>query len=248
MRPLLLLVLGLAAAALPACKSVRTVTAGPRVISDGSSDYSPEREAQLKAAGQQAASSGIMGQFGGGSAFNSRFGNRDPGGYGSDGLNAMAEKMFGGNTKTSEMKSFAQTKDFLTKRYTNTRELHQKESFTQRMSSWLGRKKALTGPTATEAGRGFYDGGRVLAEKTNVNDGRTLTNRSAHESERMASSRATKDFYPAKKVIDRGADKPKIIGEGGAESKSAVQQLIKSRPRDNPATVEEIRQLLGKTN
>jgi hypothetical protein len=143
------------------------------------------------------------------------------------------------------MKSFTQTKDFLAKKYANTRELEQKESFTSRMKSWLGGKKANTDAAATETGRNYYDGERVLANKPSPSDGRTIAERAAHDSTRAA---GTRDFYPAKKVIDQGADAPKMIGEGSDREKSAVQKLIKSRPRDDPATVEEIRQLLGKSS
>jgi hypothetical protein len=241
MRFLFLLLL----CALPACQTERTVIAGPKHISEGSSDYNPQVEARSREIGQQAAASGVVGQFGTGGEGFQRLSSGDPGGYGRDGLNAMNEKVFGGNTKSQEMKSFTQTKDFLAKRYSNTRELDQKESFTSRMKSWLGGKKANTHESATETGRNYYDGDNVLANKANFNDGRTIAARDAHDSTRVA---GTKDYYPAKKVIDRGGDAPKMLGEGTDREKKAVQRLIKSRPRDDPATVEEIRQLLGKSS
>ena len=48
--------------ALPACKSVRTVTSGPRVISEGGSDYDAQKEARSAEAARQAAASGVVGQ------------------------------------------------------------------------------------------------------------------------------------------------------------------------------------------
>ena len=231
--------------ALQACKSVRTVTAGPRVISDGGSDYNAQQEARRDQFARQAAASGVEGQADqGGSNFSRRFGNYDPHGYGTEGLNAMSEQMFGGKTNTQDMKSFTQTKDFLAKRYTNTRELGQKESFSQRMKSWMSSKKANTDKLAPETGRDFYNSDKVLANKSNDNDGRTIGERSSHEQGKVAN---TKDFYPAKKVLDGGYDAPRIIGAGDKKTNDTVTRMVKSRPRDNPATVEDIRQLLGKS-
>ena len=230
---------------LPACKSVRSVTAGPRVISEGGSDYNPEQEARSAEVGRKAAASGVVGQADqGGSNFSKRFGTHDPYGYGDKGLNSMSERMFGGNTSTQDMKSFTQTKDFLTKRYTNTRELEQKESFSQRMKSWLGGKKANTSKHARETGQEFYNSDKVLANKVNYNEGRTIKGRASREDGMVAN---TKDFYPAKKVLDGGYDAPKIIASGDKKTNDSVLRMIKSRPRENPATVDDIRQLLGKS-
>lgn len=243
MRPIILL---LCVCLLPACESTRTVVAGPQNISDGSSDYNPEQEARSQEIGRQAATSGVVGQFGsGGSSFNKRFGTFDPHGYGKEGLNAMNEKVYGGKTSSQDMKSFSQTKDFLAKRYTNTGEIGQKESSTQGLRSWLGGKKANTDKLARETGQDSSESGRVLANRANDNDGRTIRERTSREADRVAT---TGDFYPAKKVLDQGADAPKIIGEGSRKTNESVTRLIKSRPRDNPASVEDIRQLLGKTD
>ncbi len=241
-----LLFLLLCVCALPACKSVRTVTSGPRVISEGGSDYDAQKEARSAEAGRQAAASGVVGQADqGGSNFAKRFGTYDPHGYGSEGLNAMSEQMFGGNTGSQDMKSFSGARDFLAKRYGDTGELGQKESATQRMKSWMGGKKANTEKQAPEMERGFSGGNNVLANKTSDQDGRTLKDRSSREDGRVA---GTKDFYPARKVLDGGHDAPRIIAEGDKKTNDAVWRLIKSRPRDNPATVEDIRQMLGKTD
>lgn len=250
MRSLLLLLA--CVCALPACKTTHTVLAGPANVGQNFSDYDPRRESQNEIIAQQASATGMTDQFGGGGKFQQRFGTADPYGYigknpdGTNriGLNAMNEKIFGGNTKTNEMKSFAQTKDFLTRRYTNTREIGQKESFSQRMTSWFSGRKANADKLARETGHAYYDGNRVIANNANRNDGRTLPGRAFREEGRVA---RTSDFYPAKKVLDKGADAPPIIGEGDKKSRDAVDRLVRSRPRDNPATVEEIRQLLGKT-
>ena len=239
--PVLLLCIGL----LPSCKTVRTVTSGPRNISDGGSDYDPQKEARSAEAGRQAAASGVVGQADqGGANFSRRFGNYDPHGYGTEGLNAMSEQMFGGNTGTSEMKSFGQTRDFLAKRYTNTGELDQKQSGSSRMKSWLGGRKANTDKSANETGRSFSGAENVLANKTSNQAGRSISPFSSREQGKTAD---TKDFYPAKKALDGGYDAPKIIGAGDKKTNASVTRLIKSRPRDNPATVEDIRQLLGKS-
>jgi hypothetical protein len=245
---------------LGACKSTRTVVAGPQNVEAGRSDYSPEKEEQTRAAGAAAASGGVVGQFGsGGDTFNKRFGSFDPGGYIQTkqdprdpkksvtvyGLNHMSEKNFGGNLNSKDMKSFTQTRDFLTRRYAGTRELYQKGSSAQGVKSWFANRKANVDRQASESGTEFSGNSRMVATKTSSSDGRTVNTRDARESGRTVQ---TRDFYPAKKVLDRGGDAPKIIGEGDKETNASVWRLIKSRPRDNPATVEEIRALLGKTN
>lgn len=251
MRPLFLLLL-LCVAALPACKTTRTVLAGPQNPEKQVNDYNPQKEAADFAAGQKAAAMGMTGtQFGGGSGWSERFGNADPYGYNRTdekgnvilGLNALSEKVYGGNTGTKDMKSFSQTKDFLTKRYSNTREIGQKESFSQRMSSWLSGKKANTDRLANETGQNYRDGARVLANKSNYNDGRTLPEKASWEEGRSAH---TKDYYPAKKVVEEGLDKPRLLGNADKDTADKITRFVKSRPRDNPATVDEIRQLLGK--
>jgi hypothetical protein len=112
------------------------------------------------------------------------------------------------------------------------------------MKSWLGGKKARTDEAAREAGPDYYAGDRVLENKAPRGDGRIVPEKSSREDGRVA---ATRDFYPAKKVLDQGADAPKIIGKGDKHTNDAVSKFVKSRPRDDPATVEEIRELLGKS-
>ena len=242
MRLLLILCL----CALCSCKSTRTIVAGPRNVGGGYNDYSPEREAQGRKAGEAAAASGVSGSFGsGGAGFNQRFGTFDPGGYGSDGLNSMSQQMYGGNTNSKDMKSFTQTRDFLAKRYSGTREFGQKTSSAQGVKSWFSNKKASAESQARESGSEYSGSSRVLANKTSSSEGRTVKGRTAREEGRTS---AVKEFYPAKKVLDRGGDAPKIIGQGDKDTNESVWRLIKSRPRDNPASVEEIRALLGKSN
>jgi hypothetical protein len=237
MRLLLLLPLLLA---LPSCETERTVLAGPQKVSAGGySDYDPnasadEMAARMSATGQT--------QAGAGSGFNERF-SFDSGGYGKEGLNIMSGKMFG-DTKTRDMKEFTQTKDFLTKRYGGgTRELEARENASGDARSWFGSRKARTDQTASESGQEFAGGSRVLDGKRSREDGRTLAERTARESTREA---RTRNFYPAEKVIEQGGDAPKMIGEGKNKEKGAVFDFIRGRDRDNPATVQEIRDLLGK--
>jgi hypothetical protein len=238
LRPLLLLPLLFF---LPSCETERTVLAGPtKVSSGGYNDYNPnasgdQMAAQMSASGQT--------QTGGGSGFNERF-SFDSGGYGKEGLNILSGKMFG-DTKTQDMKEFSQTKDFLTKRYGGgTRELEARENASGSERSWLGGRRARTDKTASEAGQEYAGGGRVIDGKRSREDGRTLTGRSAREENRAAYTRG--DYYPAKKVMDQGGDAPKMIGEGSNKEKGSVLNLIRGRDRDNPATVQEIRDLLGK--
>jgi hypothetical protein len=240
-----LLCLILCVCALTACQTERTVVAGPRNVGGGASDYDSENEARARAAGQAAAASGVSGQFGsGGSAFNQRFGTFDPGGYGSDGLNAMSQQMFGGDLNSKDMKSYTQTRDFITRRFSGTRELDQKSSSSQSTMSWFSGRKANADRTARETGAEFRGSGRRVEGKTSSSDGRVAGTKTAREDGRSAQ---TKDYYPASKAVDEGRDAPKMIGQGSKAQNDAVWRLIKSRPRDNPATVDEIRQLLGKT-
>jgi hypothetical protein len=248
----LLLLIGLCA--LTSCQTERTVLSGPTNVQSGRSDISTESLSKERAAGEAAAASGATGQMGnGGEAFQERFGNFDPGGYlGKDekgnttfGLNAMSEKAFSGNLNSRDMKSFTQSKDFLTKKYGNTREVDQKTSSAQGANSWFSNKKANTGREAYGSDKSYSGSTRTIAGKTSTADGRTTPTGNAREQGRTAT---TGNYYPAQKVLDRGGDEPKIIGQGDKATNESIWRLIKSRPRDNPATVEEIRQLLGKSN
>lgn len=254
------LILCVCAGALVSCKTTREVVAGPRNISTGNGDsYNPEREAKARAAGEAAVAAGAVDQIGqGDSAFQQRFGSFDPGGYiqtkqdskdptksvTTYGLNHMSEKNFGGDLNSKDMKSFGQTRDFLTRKY-DTRELYQKNSSAQGVKSWFSNKKANADRMAHDSGAEYSGNSRVLTNKTNSSTDRTVNTKDARENDRTA---MTKDYYPAKKVLDQGRDAPKIIGQGDKGTNESVWRLIKSRPADNPATVEEVRALLGKTN
>ena len=73
-----------------------------------------------------------------GDGFASRFRSADYGGYGSEGLNAMSLKMFDKKLGTKELRSYNQTKDFVSKRYGgSTRELEEKTSASARVKSWF---------------------------------------------------------------------------------------------------------------
>ena len=243
------------AGALSACTSTRTVLSGPQKVSAGNgASYSAESEARSTAAGQAAAASGVVGQFGQGDAsFQERFASFDPGGYIRQdpkdprktiwGLNSMSEKNFGGDLNTKDMKSFGQTRDFLTRKY-DTRELNQKNSSAQGVKSWFSNKKANADRMASESNSEFSGSGRVLSNKMSSSEGRSVATKDARESGRTVD---TKNYYPAQKVLDRGGDAPKIIGQGDKQTNESVWRLIKSRTRDNPASVEDIRSLLGKS-
>jgi len=239
---------------LTACETERTVLSGPTKINTGRSDFSADSLSRDRTTAATVATSGAYGQMGnGGTAFQERFGTFDPGGYLSKdqkgnttyGLNAMNEKAFGGNLNSRDLKSFTASKDFLTKKYGNTREMDQKTSSAQSVDSWFGNRKANASGEAYGSDKTFGGAGRTIAGKTSTADGRSTRTKDAREQGRTV---ATGNYYPAQKVLDRGGDEPKIIGQGDKATNESVWRLIKSRPRDNPATVEEIRQLLGKTN
>ena len=99
-RPLPLFLL-LLATTLPACKSTRTVLAGPQNPQLDINDYDPQKESASSVAGQQAAAMGMVGsQFGEGKGMSQRFGSADPFGYNRVdkngntvmGLNALGEE------------------------------------------------------------------------------------------------------------------------------------------------------------
>ncbi len=230
--PLLLLLL--------ACKTQRTVLAGPQKVSMGEyNDYNPNLSSDEMAA--QMAATGQM-QSHGGSGFSERFGF-DSGGYGKEGLNAMSGKVFGGSTDSKQMKDFTQTRDFLTKRYGSTKDFFTKDSSLANSRSWLANRKVSGDRAAMESGSEYTGGNRILENKANQTAGRILSNRTSREDGKSA---ITRDFYPAKKVLDEGGDAPKMIGEGTEKQNNAVWNLIKGRSRDNPTTVQQIRDLLGK--
>ena len=239
MRYLLLLPLLLF---MPSCRTERTVLAGPKKVSMGGyNDYNPnlsgdQMASQMSATGQS--------QSGGGAGFNDRF-SFDSGGYGKEGLNIMSDKVFGGSTNTKYQKDFTQTKDYLTKRYGTTKEFGTRENSAGNARSWLSRRSSTMDRAARETGERYSGGNRILDNTRNRESDRIVTNRSSREDGRSA---FTRDFYPAKKVLDQGGDKPKLLGEGTEKQSNAVWDFIKGRPRDNPATVQEIRDLLGKKN
>ncbi len=215
----------LAAALLPACESQRTIVAGPTQTS-------------LSAAS------------GGGEVDpNARFQAADPFGYqsnGSGGLNALSGKMFSGKTAQKDMRSFNQTRDFVAKRYGgSTRELGSadKQSFLQKMTSrFSGSSASESGSTSSEASKNFREQDRSVAAYTNRNQDRAANVRDFPGSDRTA---RTGYYYPAEKDAQKGFTQPKMINadKGTAEK---ITSLIMSGTNEEPATVDDIRQALGK--
>lgn len=215
----------LAAALLPACESQRTIVAGPTQTS-------------LSAAS------------GGGEVDpNARFQAADPFGYqsnGSGGLNALSGKMFSGKTAQKDMRSFNQTRDFVAKRYGgSTKELGSadKQSFLQKMTSrFSGSSASESGSTSSEASKNFREQDRSVAAYTNRNQDRAANTRDFPGSDRTA---RTGYYYPAEKDAQKGFTQPKMINadKGTAEK---ITSLIMSGTNEEPATVDDIRQALGK--
>jgi hypothetical protein len=154
----------------------------------------------------------------GGSGFYERFGGPDPRGYqdnASGGLNYMSEKMFGQEMSEKSTKSFAQTKDFMTKRYLGTRESEPATSKRGRFREWLGGKKASESESvASGTSRKFYAADRSIADRSawtkqdrSTEDGRALVGSSsvARETTRAPISR---EFIPAANALQNGRDEP----------------------------------------
>lgn len=213
-----------AAALLPACESQRTIVAGPTQTSLSASSGGGEVDP------------------------NARFQAADPFGYqsnGSGGLNALSGKMFSGNTSQKDMRSFNQTRDFVAKRYGgSTKELgtSDRQSFLQKMTSRFSGTSASESGNASEASKNFREQDRSVAASTNRNQDRAANVRDFPDSDRTA---RTGYYYPAEKDAKNGFTQPKMVNadKGTAEK---ITSLIMSGTNEEPATVDDIRNALGK--
>ena len=213
------------AALLPACQSQRTIVAGPTQtsLSDASGGGEVDPNARFQAA--------------------------DPFGYqsnGSGGLNALSGKMFSGKTAQKDMRSFNQTRDFVAKRYGgSTKDLGtaDKQSFLQKMTSrFSGNTASESDSTSSEASRNFREQNRSVATSPNRNQDRAASTRDFPDSDRTA---RTGLYYPAEKDARNGFTQPKMMNadKGTAEK---ITSLIMSGTSEEPATVDDIRNALGK--
>jgi hypothetical protein len=223
MHPATTAFLALSLLLLPCCRTERTVVAGPTKTS-------------------------LSQSFGGSEVDpNSRFQAADPFGYQdnkSGGLNALSGKMFSGSTAEKHMKEFTQTRDFVTRRYSGTRDFSraEKQSFLQRMSSRFTDASARESGAARESGQSYREGSRSLSTPASREDGRLASTSEYRDGSRMTT---TRDFYPAQKADNPRLTEPKMVNAGKAASEK-VTSMVMSRPADDPATIDDIRAALGK--
>jgi hypothetical protein len=205
-----------------ACKTQRTVLAGPTVT-------------------------GLDAQ--GPSSVDSRFGNQDPGGYNLNGrkddkvrgLNAMSEKMFGGKLQSQSEKEFAANKNFL------TREFGGKKNFAAK--TWQGEPKNKTWTDklfdtdeTSEGDMAFREGERSAVIKDSPE-----ANKIARTNEYADGTRAarTNNYRPAEKALEAGRDEPKLAS-ARSDRPSAKEKLIRDRISNSNASASEISKFLGK--
>ncbi|MES2707518.1 MAG: hypothetical protein V4726_13050 [Verrucomicrobiota bacterium] len=224
---------------LSACKSQRTVLAGPVKTSLDVQDKTGDGGAS------------------GGSGFGSRFNSVDPFGYnenasntdgkggrGKGGLNAMSEKMFGGKLQAQSKKEYTATKNFLTREYGKEKEYKAKD--------WKGGKKDnpsnwtdqlfATGENK-DGGMTFHEGSKEAATKENSAASKVAGTKEFAGADKQASG--TKNYFPAEKARSGGRDEPKLAnaqaGDHSSENDSILQRI-----KNSQATASDINKYLGK--
>ena len=222
--------LGLCLAA-SACKTQRTVLAGPTVT-------------------------GLDAQ--GWGSTDARYSNDDPNGYLQNGqkakklkkgepdttirgLNAMSEKMFGGKLQSQSQKEFASNKNFLTREYGGKKDFAAK--------TWKGEPKSRTWTDklfdtddSSETGTTFYDAGRQAMVKDSPD-----ATRMARTGDFASASRTarTSNYRPAERALEAGRDAPRLTSSKN-DSVSPGEKSIRDRIADSNASATEINQFLGK--
>ncbi|MDB6135095.1 MAG: hypothetical protein JWM59_3338 [Verrucomicrobiales bacterium] len=216
-------------ASLSACKTQRTVLAGPTVTS-----------LDIKETGSK-----------GSGGFDARFNSADPFGYnqnasnkdGKGGLNAMSEKMFGGQLESQSKKEYTATKDFLTREYGG------KKSY--KTSDWKDRGKNSPNKWndqlfATQENKdgnmAFREGSKEAGTKTFRDAGKNAATKDFNEAGKNA---PVNDYYPAEKALSDGRDKPKLANAQSGDPASQDQTILQ-RIKNSQATASEINKYLGK--
>jgi phage-related protein len=200
-----------------ACKTQRTVLAGPTVTGLDSQGHT---------------------------STDAHFGNQDPGGYqqnANDGLNAMSEKMFGGKLQSQSEKEFAANKNFL------TREFGGKKNFAAKTWQGEPKNKTWTDKLfdtdeTSEGDMAFREGERSAVIKDSPE-----ANKIARTNEYADGTRAarTNNYRPAEKALEAGRDEPKLAS-ARSDRPSAKEKLIRDRISNSNASASEISKFLGK--
>lgn len=232
------------------CASKRTVLSGPKQVGLEQDDYDPQDSEKQMAKMRHATAMGMQGQLEqqGGRAFMERFGKLETEGpNGVDpktGLkdynrNSYEGKMFNGELKESSLKSYNQTKDFVTKNYGGGKDYRTKDYGGQDASAREAGKMRKEG-SAVEDGDLFVD--RTSAVKTP--DARETGREFATSENRQATGEyRTENYLPA----ERAAEQDRYnVQDAPAHVQSSVSSMVKGKSKKNPATIEEINALVGK--
>ncbi len=203
--------------ALPACKSQRTVLAGPTVTgmeAEGSADNS------------------------------GRLSNQDPFGYqqnASKGLNAMSAKMFGGKLQSQSEKEFAANKNYLTREFGGQKKFAAKSYQTNpQQRTWTDK---LFDTDDNAAGTASFAGAnRQAAIKDSPDAAKMAPTRAFADGQRTA---ATNNYRPAERALEKGRDKPKLTS-ATPERMTSQEKAVRDRIATSQATASEINKFLGK--
>lgn len=211
---------------LTACKTQRTVLAGPTVTGiDAQGLKDPKAQ-----------STGFQDNSGRGT---------DPSGYqqnANGGLNAMSEKMFGGKLDSQTQKEFDANKNFLTREYGGGKKFDTK--------TWQGEPKSKTwtdqlfdtGDNSREGELAYGEAGREAAVKDSPYAGQTARTSDFAGAGKTA---RTGNYRPAERALEAGRDEPKLTS-ARPDRMSAREKAIHDRIANSNASASEINKFLGK--
>lgn len=204
-------------AALPACKTQRTVLAGPTVTG-------------LDTTGQSSA--------------DSKFGTEDPSGYSqnaSQGLNVMSDQMFGGKLEAQSQKEYSASKKFLTREYGGKKEFASKNwKGDPKGRTWTD--KLFDTDETSETDNIFSDAGRQAAVKESAEGSKMARTKDFAGADQAA---RTGNYRPAERALESGRDLPKLT-DARPTNMSAKEKAIRDRIANSSATASEINKFLGK--
>ncbi len=201
---------------LPACKTQRSVLAGPTVTG-------------LEAKGESG---------------DSRFRSDDPSGYqqnSNGGLNAMSEKMFGGKLQSQSEKEFNASKNFLTREYGGKKDFAAKTwKGDPKGRTWTD--KLFDTDDSSEGETMFSEAGREAAVKDSPDANRMADTKDFAGAGRTA---RTNNYRPAEKALEGGRDNPRLT-TSRPDRMSTQEKAIHDRIANSNATASDINKFLGK--
>lgn len=214
LRPISCLVLLLAC---PACKTQRSVLAGPTVTgleSKGSDDAS------------------------------GRMSNQDPFGYmqnKSEGINVLSGKMFGGKLQSQSQKEFTASKNFLTREYGGKKDYAAKSwQGDPKGRTWTDK---LFDTDDSQSSETIFPGAEREASMKDSPDAARM----ARTSDFSGAGRTarTGNYRPAEKASESGRDEPKL-SSARPDRMSNKEKAVRDRIANSEASASEINKFLGK--